>query len=104
MYEFLFRARGTSLDGEPVKREATLSKYVRPASQLPVEARDCLPPPDCSNCHQVRSIGNDRTWSRHTEGRPTMGCSRRCSAARLNPNVEAVGQALLHGVSACEVA
>jgi von Willebrand factor type A domain-containing protein/HYDIN/CFA65/VesB family protein len=28
MYEFLFRARGRSRDGEPVLREATLSKYV----------------------------------------------------------------------------
>lgn len=37
MYEFLFRARGTSRDGEPVMREATLSKYV--------EGRDKLVPP-----------------------------------------------------------
>jgi len=38
MYEFLFRARGTSRDGESVTREATLSKYV--------EGRDKLVPPD----------------------------------------------------------
>lgn len=34
MYEFLFRARGTSLDGEPVMREATLSKYVEGCDKL----------------------------------------------------------------------
>ncbi|MDX2262907.1 MAG: VWA domain-containing protein [Gemmatimonadales bacterium] len=38
MYEFLFRAYGTSRDGESVTREATLSKYV--------EGREKLVPPE----------------------------------------------------------
>lgn len=34
MYEFLYRAYGTSRDGEPVMREATLSKYVEGRGKL----------------------------------------------------------------------
>jgi hypothetical protein len=47
MYEFLFRARGTSRDGEPVTREATLSKYVQGRNKLDPPGGGSRPDDEC---------------------------------------------------------
>jgi hypothetical protein len=50
MYEFLFRAYGTSRDGELVTREATLSKYVEGRAKLVPEGGGTRPDPKDPCC------------------------------------------------------
>jgi hypothetical protein len=47
-YEFTFRARGFSLDGEPVTREAVRAKYVE--GRFPVKPDSSRPGNDIKEC------------------------------------------------------